>query len=138
MGRHNRGSTRQRRGGAGVRRWTAEEASTLLAEWTSSGESLAAFSRERGFNGQRLRWWQGRLADRPADRRHRAARPGEPAILKLAPVVPSSADGVWSIGCAVSIVVGERDLRIEIHDSATVSAVWVGDIVRAIKAERAR
>lgn len=138
MQRHNRGSTRQRRGGAGVRRWTTEEARTLLAEWTSSGESLASFSRERGFNGQRLRWWQSRLADRPASRRHRVARSDEPAVLKLAPVVPSKADGVWSIGCAVSIVVGDRDVRLEIHDSAAVSAVWVGDIVRAIKAERAR
>ena len=45
-------------------RWSAEEAQRILDEWTGSGESLAAFSRKRGYAAARLYWWRNRLANK--------------------------------------------------------------------------
>ena len=59
---------------------TEQDARELLAEFSTSGLSLAAFARARGLHPQRLGWWKTQLA-------RRAAQP-EPAPSEL-PAAPT-------------------------------------------------
>ena len=51
------------------RRWRADEASRVLAQWRRSGMSAAAFSRARGLSPMRLSYWSRRLANGLAERK---------------------------------------------------------------------
>ena len=44
------------------RQWNEEQAREVLEEWKRSGETLAAFSRKRGFVPERLYIWRKRFA----------------------------------------------------------------------------
>jgi hypothetical protein len=47
--------------------WGAEEAEAVLEAWRESGQSMAAFARERGLVRGRLARWQRRLKTRSRD-----------------------------------------------------------------------
>jgi hypothetical protein len=59
-------------------KWSEVEARGVLEAWRRSGLSLDAFARERGFVGQRLRWWKVRFA-----RAERELATGTPAMLPV-------------------------------------------------------
>ena len=121
-----------------VERLTAEQARRLLDEWKESGESLNSFSRRHGFNNERLRWWKKRFDHGVSGCRRRRRRKA-PRELTFAALVPSGNDaGRWSIGSAVSVVVGTAEVRIEINDTAAVSADWLKEVVRALREESRR
>jgi hypothetical protein len=42
--------------------WQEEDARKVLAEWSASGLSMAAFARREGLAGRRLRRWHSRLS----------------------------------------------------------------------------
>ncbi|NJR41786.1 MAG: hypothetical protein HC767_03110 [Akkermansiaceae bacterium] len=41
--------------------WTESDARQVLAEWRQSGQTIAAFARERRMSAPRLYWWRRRL-----------------------------------------------------------------------------
>jgi len=41
--------------------WTEDEARLVLDEWRRSGQTIAAFARERHMSAPRLYWWRRRL-----------------------------------------------------------------------------
>jgi hypothetical protein len=43
--------------------WTEAEARQVLDEWRQSGQTIAAFARERRESAPRLYWWRRRLAE---------------------------------------------------------------------------
>ncbi len=47
-------------------RWSADHARAVLAALAKSGQSLAAFARERGISEQRLYFWRKRLESETA------------------------------------------------------------------------
>ena len=121
-----------------VARLTAEEARRLLLEWKESGESLAGFSIKRGFNKERLRWWKNRIGFSTGPQRQRRRRRRPPEALGIAAMVPSGKEtGSWSLSSAVSVLIGD-EVRIEINDTAAVSADWLKEVVRGLREERRR
>jgi transposase-like protein len=43
--------------------WTEDDARRVLDEWRQSGQSIAAFARERQMSAPRLYWWRRRLPE---------------------------------------------------------------------------
>jgi hypothetical protein len=43
-------------------KWSEVEARGVLDAWRRSGMSLESFAKQRGFVGQRLRWWKAKFA----------------------------------------------------------------------------
>lgn len=41
--------------------WTEDDARLVLDEWQQSGQTIAAFARERHMSAPRLYWWRKRL-----------------------------------------------------------------------------
>lgn len=41
--------------------WTEDDARQMLDEWRQSGQTIAAFARERRMSAPRLYWWRRRL-----------------------------------------------------------------------------
>ena len=41
--------------------WTEDDARLVLDEWRRSGQTIAAFARERDMSAPRLYWWRRRL-----------------------------------------------------------------------------
>jgi hypothetical protein len=41
--------------------WTEDDARLVLDEWRQSGQTIAAFARERQMSAPRLYWWRKRL-----------------------------------------------------------------------------
>lgn len=41
--------------------WTEGDARQVLDEWRQSGQTIAAFARDRGMSAPRLYWWRRRL-----------------------------------------------------------------------------
>jgi transposase-like protein len=41
--------------------WTEHDARQVLDEWRQSGQTIAAFARERGVSAPRLYWWRRRV-----------------------------------------------------------------------------
>ena len=50
----------------GRRRWSEVEVRAMLREWESSGQTLTAFARRRGYVPERLRRWKKKLEGKPA------------------------------------------------------------------------
>jgi transposase-like protein len=50
------------------RRWGADEAREVIAQWRRSGQSASAFARARGFSAMRLSYWAKRLSSDAAVR----------------------------------------------------------------------
>jgi len=107
------------------RQWTPEEAAQILAEWKSSGRSLAAFARERGLTVQRLYWWRARIGGELRGRRRSRAIPSS------AHLVPAVITGAPLVAAAVTVraVTGES---VEISEPSSVPPEWVAALVKAI------
>jgi len=103
------------------KRWSREQASAILAEWKSSGQSIAAFARERGVVAQRLHWWRARLRGQPAPR---AVSPGHKLVPAIITGVPLLAAPV-----TVRMTTGES---MEVSEPSSVSPDWVAAVVVAI------
>ena len=107
--------------------WTPELARRLLAEWRSSGQSLAVFSRRRGFLPQRLSWWRKRLASQEV--RHAAASSAAPPAgggfvpLTVRPAARSNPAAIVELG---------DTLRVELGTLDRASAAWIADLVKAL------
>ena len=107
--------------------WTPELARRLLAEWRSSGQSLAVFSRRRGFLPQRLSWWRKRLAsqeDGHADATRAApAANGGFVPFTVRPGARSNPAAIVDLGDA---------LRVELGTLDRARAAWIADLVKAL------
>ena len=102
-------------------RWSRDQAVAILEEWRSSGQSIAAFARERGVVAQRLHWWRAQLRGQPAPRE---AAPGHklvPAIITGTPLLAASV--------TVRTTTGEA---VEVSEPSSVSPDWVAAVVVAI------
>ena len=107
--------------------WTPEVARRLPAEWQRSGQSLAVFSRRRGFFPQRLSWWRKRLASQEA-RHAEATRAAPPAGGGLVPLTVRP--GTRS-NAAATIELGDT-LRVELGALDRAGAAWIADLVKAL------
>jgi len=119
--------------------WNAARARAELEQWESSGQTMAAFSRARGYPANRLSWWKGELR-----RREQLAKQGEGAA--TAGLVPrrattvaalrsgtlveatiSGADGT-RFGGVVVIIEPRSGVRVEINDAERVGPRWVAQV----------
>lgn len=74
-------------------KWSEVEARGMLEAWRRSGLPLERFAKERGFVGQRLRWWKAKFARAlaansmpallPVRVREEAPKRGEPVTVLL-------------------------------------------------------
>ncbi len=84
------------------------------------GGSLAAYARKRGYQAQRLSWWQKRLEDEQG-----ATKPERVA---LAPAVIASASRAPMV-----VTVDETGVRVELEDPTAVHPAWVAELVAALR-----
>ena len=104
--------------------WTESVARRLLDEWSTSGESLAAFGRRKGFVPQRLAWWKKRLAAvKPAASTREA--PARPAFIPVTVCATASEP-------AEAVVVLDGGVRVELRSLDGASAAWVASLVRSL------
>jgi transposase-like protein len=112
--------------------WKAADAARVLADWSESGESLAAFARRHELGLERLSRWRERLA--------KARAPGaEGAGARLIPMVvrpsPLFAVEAGAKSYALSIVVDGT--RIEVADVHGADPRWVAALVHELRGGRA-
>lgn len=101
-------------------RWTAAAASSVLVELEESGQSIAAFARDRGLHPVRLARWRKRLASVP-----RTAP---------APLVPVTVNGARSIRVgSAGIVIETGAMRVEVHDYEPAAAAWIAELIRVME-----
>lgn len=80
-----------------ARKWTRVQAERELVAWRSSGKTLSAYGRERGYSANRLSNWLVRLRSKTATDIWRPPQPGdEAALLPVRVVSSSSAHGASS------------------------------------------
>jgi transposase-like protein len=111
------------------RHWKRDEAARALADWTQSGESMAAFARRNELGLHRLQWWRAQLAHQPA------ASASE--TVRLLPVVPRHAPLIAlesSAASAVSVTVGSA--RIDVSDVRQTDPRWLAALVAELQGER--
>jgi hypothetical protein len=90
----------------------------VLAEWQASGQSVAAFGRERGLDPVRLLRWRKRLEARTTS-------------LGLVPVTVGGAATIRIERARVVAEVGV--MRIEVHDVGEETAAWIARLARAME-----
>lgn len=90
----------------------------MLAEWRASGQSVAAFGRERGVDPVRLLRWRKRL---------------DASATSLG-LVPVTVGGATTIRIERARVVAEVGaMRIEVHEVNDETAAWVARLARAME-----
>jgi transposase-like protein len=100
------------------KRWSASEARAAIAAWQQSGQSMAAFARQHGFDPQRLGWWRRRLG-------------GSKTPVELVPVVVRSPTRRQS-----EVRVQLEGCEVEVSELSTASAEWVATLARALREGR--
>jgi hypothetical protein len=90
----------------------------IVADWETSGESVAGFASRLGIDSQRLYWWRRRLRASASETAAGSAR--------LVPVtLREIADG--NVGAA--IVVSVAGIRIDVHEVDAATAAWVRALI---------
>jgi transposase-like protein len=96
--------------------WTEDDAHRVLEDWRQSGQTIAAFARQRGLSAPRLYWWRRRLPKEP---------PVAPPIMSLVPA------RVMARPVSAAVVVRlPSGVTIEIADA---SPAWVAAIVAELE-----
>jgi hypothetical protein len=67
--------------------WREREGQRVVDAWRASGLSLAEFARRHGILGRRIRWWAGRLGERPG--RGEATPEGAMTLLPVRVIAPA-------------------------------------------------
>jgi hypothetical protein len=97
--------------------WTEDDARLVLDEWRQSGQTIAAFARERHMSAPRLYWWRKRLPkdDVPAP------------VMSLVP-----AKVVTRTKAAAVVIRLPSGIEIELGDaSPSMVAAMVGELERS-------
>jgi transposase-like protein len=115
-------TSKRKAGPRGNPRWSASEAEEILASLEKSGQSVAAFARERGVTPQRLYWWRDRLR-----RRATRSRSDETSV-ELVPV--RITHDARREDDALIIVRLRRGVALEVPPAA--SPLWVAELARAL------
>ncbi len=111
------------------RHWKRDEAARALADWTKSGESMAAFARRNELGLHRLQWWRAQLAQQPAAAACESVR--------LLPVVPRQAPLIaLGSGAASTVSVTVGSARIEVSDVRQTDPRWLAALVAELQRER--
>jgi hypothetical protein len=98
--------------------WREEDAIEALSAYQASGQSMADFAQEHHITVQRLLWWKKRVRKQPSE--------------QFLPVVIQQS-GLASSNEAVAVITC-GSIRLEIADPTRVSALWIRDVVIALKA----
>jgi hypothetical protein len=104
-----------------LKRWTAEVARAELAGWRRSGESLATYAATRGYQAQRLAWWDKRLSETECA--------AESAAVAFAPAIV-----VGGGAAAVRVAIEGASIRVEIDEPAAVAPAWVAELALRLRA----
>lgn len=103
------------------KRWTAERARRELAGWRRSGQSLATYAATRGYQAQRLAWWDKRLSA--------AEGATESASVAFAPAIMVGGPAV-----AVRVAIEGASIRVEVDEPAAVAPGWVAELALRLRA----
>ena len=112
--------------------WKAEDAARVLADWSSSGESMTAFARRWGLGLHRLQWWRERL-NRGSETETQSLRL-VPAVVRRAPLVSF---GAVTPGAPVCIALDGVRMRVEVSDPNGTDPRWLAALVSELRGMRA-
>ena len=102
---------------------TAQDARELLAEWATSGATLADFARGKGMLPQRLGWWKTKFARQaPPPRDSPPPRPASAKPFLAVRVESASAVPPPIHDAPFEVVLGARTLRVPQRFSAPALA----------------
>lgn len=110
-------------------RWTEQQGREFVRRWHRSGQSMAAFARERGLDPQRLRYWRERVERNGAGDGAGRARESQAGTA----LVPGVVVGV-GVRAAVSVHLG-RGVVVEIQSAREVEPGWLAELARALESE---
>lgn len=111
------------------RQWKRDEAARALADWTQSGESMAAFARRNELGLHRLQWWRAQLAQQPTAAASETVRL-LPVVPRQAPLIALESGAV----SAVSVTVGSA--RIDVSDVRQTDPRWLAALVAELQGGR--
>lgn len=116
--------------------WKAKQARAELTLWRDSGQTMAAFSRQRGYSANRLSWWKGELPRRgePAFETEAASAEGDTAETAAGQILEATVLGI-SRGAAAAVVETGLGVRIEVADTERVSPLWVAAVAGQLSRE---
>jgi len=109
------------------RRWSSDDARTVLAAWEISGLTLTGFARQNGINVQRLIWWRKRLGEDGRDCREVRSRP--------APVVsfiPAVVERTRPAATGAIVVRLPGGVEVEASGTESLPARWLAEVANAM------
>ena len=107
--------------------WKREDAARVLADWASSGESMAAFARRHRLGLHRLQWWRGQMKEATGTQ---AVGTGlVPAVVRRAPLISVESGTTRAAVCVVT-----EGARVEIFDPQATDPRWVASLVSSLRA----
>jgi transposase-like protein len=104
------------------RRWSSNEARTVLRAQECSGLSIHAFAREHGLSHERLYRWQRKLASDGG-----GAPEDELAEIEFTPVV------VTNSRAPVAMTVRVDGVELELADPMAVEPTWLATVVAVLR-----
>ena len=109
--------------------WKRADAVRVLSDFSRSGLSMTAFSRQHELGLHRLRWWHDRTQDTSVADEQTPVRL-VPATLRRAPLV-----SIESPATQPRVVVSAGAVRVEILEPHDTDPRWVASLVVALRGE---
>jgi hypothetical protein len=116
---HHASETDRYEGMRSRRPWKRDEAERVLSDWSKSGQSMTAFSKQHQLGLHRLQWWRAQLAQPAA----------EEGAVRLLPVVPREVPLFSDSRSAAVMSVVVMGARIEIGDTQQLDPKWVAELI---------
>lgn len=114
---------------AAKRRWSEDEARSVVDAWRSSGQRVQTFAREHGLGPWRLRYWAPLLSAAPRPKMTQSSPPSSTQV-KFVPAVLTGA----ATGERPTVVVRLPDgIAVELHDAESARAHDVGQLVACLR-----
>ena len=117
---------------AAKRRWSEDEARSVVDAWRSSGQRVQTFAREQGVSAWRLRYWAPRFS--PTSRTKKAPSSSRSATeVKFVPAVLTGT----AVGERAAVVIRLPDgIAVELHDAEHACAHQIGQVVACLRGAR--
>jgi|WetSurMetagenome_2_1015567.scaffolds.fasta_scaffold904481_1 hypothetical protein len=110
-----------------ARRWSSDDARTVLAAWEVSGLTLTGFARQNGMNVQRLIWWRKRLGSDGHGCREMSSLPAAPVSF-----IPAVVERTRPAAMMAIVVRLPGGVEVEASGAESLPARWLAEVANAM------